>query len=162
MKRHAVQGWMPAAFLASVTCWSVVLEAKGQDPKKDAIKKELGKLEGSWKLVSREAKGKKTAAEDLKDWHLTIKGDQWTQTYPGGVMQGTMRIDPGKDPKTMDLTFQAPGRKIPTRGIYALGSSSEGDTLTLCRVSQPGLPRPKEFKTTDKAGLLFVWKRATE
>jgi len=42
----------------------------------------------------------------------------------------------------------------PRVGIYKL----EGDTLTLCRAAGDR-ERPKEFKTTEEAGIL-VWKRA--
>lgn len=151
---------MVAGFFASSDCWTVVGKAKAEEPKKDAVKKELDKLEGSWTLVSLESKGKKTPEDDVKRYHLTIKGDQWTIEYPGGKDKLTIQIDPGKDPKTIDFTFKAPSATVRSRGIYTLGSSTDGDTLTLCRVDQKGLPRPKEFKTTESTTMLFVWKRA--
>jgi RNA polymerase sigma-70 factor (ECF subfamily) len=144
-------------------------ELAGEDPKKDPVKNELEKMEGTWTLVSREWRGnldrtlKKTANEDLKKWQLTIKGDQWTVTYPGGEDRGKIQIDPTKDPKTIDLTFEFPGgRQILTRGIYKLVSTTDGDNLTHCRVDQRGLARPKEFKVPESGGLLFVWKRASK
>jgi uncharacterized protein (TIGR03067 family) len=80
--------------------------------------------------------------------------------YPRGVDRVTFRIDLTKEPRTIDLTFHLPGRKILVRGIYKLESTTAGDILTHCRVSRQDLPRPKEFKTTKSAGMLFVWKRA--
>jgi uncharacterized protein (TIGR03067 family) len=104
-------------------------------------------------------KGRKTPGEALKHWELTVKGDEWAMTYPGGVDRATIKVDPTKDPKTIDLSFRFPGgRTILVRGIYRLDSTTDGDTLTLCRVDQRGLPRPKEFKAPKK-GILFVWKR---
>jgi RNA polymerase sigma-70 factor (ECF subfamily) len=128
--------------------------------RKEAIKKELKNLEGTWTLVSLERLGVKVPDEALKNWQLTIKGDQWTMKHPNGVNKVTVRIDLTKKPKTIDLTFQFPRRTIQVRGIYKLDSTTEGDTLTLCRVDNQALPRPKEFKTTKRAGLLYVWQRA--
>ena len=161
MKCRALQWLVLAVFFAPVASWTVGAEPEGKEPKKDAVKNDLEKLEGTWTLVSRESKGMKTPDGVLKNWQLTIKGDQWTVKYPAGVDKATIQIDPKKDPKTIDFTFKHPtGGKILTRGIYALASTTDGDTLTLCRVDQRGRPRPKEFKTTRSAGILFVWKRA--
>ena len=163
MKHRAVQWLVLAVFFTSAAWWAVGAEPKGKDARKDAVKNELKKLEGTWTLVSRERKGKKTPATGLKNWQLTIKGKLWTVNHPGGVEQATIHIDPKKDPKTMDLTFKFPrGRKVLTRGIYTLASTTDGDTLTLCRMDQRGRPRPKDFKTTKSAGILFVWKRVSK
>jgi uncharacterized protein (TIGR03067 family) len=161
MKRRALQALVVAVLFASAAWCAGGPEPRGKEPSKDAVKDELKKLEGTWTMVSREAKGKKTPEGLLKKWRLTIKGDQWTANYPGGVDRATIRIDPTKDPKTMDLTFRGPGGgKVLTRGIYKLVSTTEGDTLTLCREGRRGRPRPKGFKTTRSAAILFVWKRA--
>jgi uncharacterized protein (TIGR03067 family) len=132
--------------------------------KKEAIQKELKKLEGTWTIVSWEVKGRKLADEGLKAlqvMQITIKGNEWTHTHPRWMYKVTIQIDPTKDPKTIDLTFPLPmGRKILTRGIYQLTSTTEGETLTVCRTDQKGLPRPKEFKTTEREGLLMVLKRS--
>jgi RNA polymerase sigma-70 factor (ECF subfamily) len=135
-------------------------KAKAVD-RKEAGKKELERLEGTWVMVSRESKGIKQGGEDLKDWQVTIKGNEWMNTRPGGMEKATIVIDASKDPKAIDLAFQFPmGRKILTRGIYQLSRTTEGETLTLHRVDQPGLPRPKDFKASERGGIVFVFKRA--
>jgi uncharacterized protein (TIGR03067 family) len=145
--------------------------AAGGDTKKETIKKELEKLEGVWTLVSREAKAQETPKDDLGQFQLTIKSDRWTLSHPQGSDKATMKIDPTKEPKTIDLAFSSlgamgtslklpAGRKIVSRGIYKLEyKQGEGEILTLCRVDEPRLARPKEFKTTDTTGILFVFKR---
>ena len=166
MKRRLV----PCLALAMVVGFSAVPapggEPKGADARKEAIKKELEKLEGRWKVVSREVKRTNTPAEDVKDLQLTIKGDRWTMTHSRGVDKAIMKIDPAQEPKTIDFTFTSlgamgntyklpAGRKIVSRGIYKLVySEGDGETLTVCRVDQPRVARPKEFKTTDSAGVL--------
>jgi RNA polymerase sigma factor (sigma-70 family) len=134
--------------------------AAGDVPKADAIKSQLDVLQGTWTLVSREAKGEKTPQEDLQKWQLTIKGKRWTMRYPDGVMRATIRLDPTKNPRIMDLTFESPAGGILVRGIYQLEYNRDGDILTHCRQDDRRLPRPKEFKTTPKSGLLFLWKHA--
>jgi uncharacterized protein (TIGR03067 family) len=114
-------------------------------------KKEMDKLQGEWTMISLEQKGKKATDELVKQYKLTIKGDQWIVSS-GREATMTFKIDPSKEPKTMDLTFE--GKQAVSRGIYKL----EGDTLTLCRTTG-NIDRPKEFKTTPEAGILVAWKR---
>src|SRR5260370_5960328 len=104
MTRCATQWSVVVAFFGAAT-WSAAAGTKGADSKKDAIKNDLERLEGGWTIVSMEVKGQKSPDEDLKQWRLTIKGDQWTLTHARGTDKATMRIDPTKDPKTIDLTF---------------------------------------------------------
>jgi uncharacterized protein (TIGR03067 family) len=132
--------------------------------KKEAIQKELKKLEGTWTIVSWEVQGRKLAGEELKavqSLQIAIKGNLWTHSHPQWMYKVTIQIDPTKDPKTIDLTFPLPmGKKVLTRGIYQLSHTTEGETLTVSRANHEGLPRPKEFKTTERGGLLMVLKRA--
>jgi uncharacterized protein (TIGR03067 family) len=122
----------------------------------DAVKTELDKLQGDWTMVSQEVRGKKAPEENVKQSMLTIKGEQWTRTTKGNAETVKFKIDPSKDLKTIDMTFVGPaGNESRWLGIYKL----EGDTLTICRVAAP-FERPKEFKTTNDAGFLLVWKRA--
>jgi uncharacterized protein (TIGR03067 family) len=165
--------WLVLATFFGAAAWSAA-GPKRADSKKDAIKNDLERLEGDWTIVSKEVKGQKSPDEDLKAWHLTIKGDQWAMTHARGIDEAMIRIDPTKDPKAIDLTFWslgamgstvrlAPGRKITSRGIYKLEYKGGGvDTLTLCREDNPRVTRPKEFKTTQRAGMLLVFKRQSK
>lgn len=131
---------------AVLPCVAVLLIA-AVTPAQDT-KKELDKLQGEWTMVSLETRGRKAPDETVKQYKLTIKGDQWTVNEANKM---TFKIDPSKSPKTIDFTIKAGV----SRGIYKL----EGDTLTLCR-TVGDIERPKEFKTTAEAGILVVWKRA--
>ena len=120
-------------------------------PAQDA-KKELEALQGDWTMVALEQKGKKFTISRFAQSKLTIEGNQWRL---GQIETRTIKIDPSKDPKTIDLTAKKEGIEAISRGIYKL----EDDTLTVCRDTSL-TDRPKDFKTTGKAGVLEVWKRA--
>jgi len=110
--------------------------------------KELDELQGVWVMSSREVNGK---PYDNTRFKLTIKGDQWKVTRPDddvAVKLETIKIDPSKSPKTIDLGNWP--------GIYKL----EGDTLTLCRSAYvTNAARPKEFSSLN-LNEIVVWKRA--
>jgi uncharacterized protein (TIGR03067 family) len=152
---------LAAAFVAATTL-ALADEKKGNATNKADAQNDLERLQGTWTLVSRERNGRKTSEEDVKHWQLTIKGDQWTVKFPGGVDKATIKIDPTKDPKTIDLNVEYRNANVLERGIYALIDTPDGETLKLCRVDQRGHPRPKDFKTTDNSTILFVWKRASK
>jgi uncharacterized protein (TIGR03067 family) len=134
---------------------AVVLIAAGR-PLNDE-KKELDKFQGEWKMVSLEQQGKTAPDDVVKDYVLTVKGDQWVVSSGGKAAEpATIKIDPTKDPKTIDLTRKVGDKETVSRGIYKL----EGDTLTLCRTGTG--ERPKEFKTSDSGGILVVWKKTSK
>jgi uncharacterized protein (TIGR03067 family) len=122
----------------------------------NADQKELDKLQGDWVAAALEVRGQKLPEETVKQYKLTIKGNQWTVSSNMKEDKITFKLDPSKDPKAIDLTYVGPlGKESNWLGIYKL----EGDTLTMIRV--PGiLERPKEFKTTPQVGQMSVWKRA--
>ena len=80
-------------------------EPKEKDARKEAIKKELEKLEGTWTVVSMEGKRTSSPAEDLKDLQLTIKGDRWTMSHACGVDKAMLEVDPAKEPSAIDLSY---------------------------------------------------------
>ncbi|HEV3142618.1 MAG TPA: TIGR03067 domain-containing protein [Gemmataceae bacterium] len=139
---------------ASLILFAAVLVVAADKPPADG-KKELEKLQGEWTIVSMETRGKKSSDDEIKGHTLTVKGDQWTfKTGNGRASTAKVKIDDSKNPKQIDLTFQAGAKQGPSRGIFKL----EGDTMTLCR-TRGDIPRPEEFKTTESAGLLVVWKK---
>src|SRR5262249_17342274 len=106
-------------------------------------------------MVSEEVRGNKAPEEKVKQSSLTIKGDQLTMTNGAKEQTMTIKLDPSQSPKAIDMDFVGPlGKQNRRLGIYKL----EGDTLTICWVVQ-AIERPTEFKTSEKAGNLWVFKR---
>src|SRR5207249_874334 len=105
MKRR---GW----FLLSALCL-IAADA----PAEEAVKKELANFQGDWKLVSAERDGKPD--ESFKGYHSIIKGNQLTGKQGDMTMTSTIKIDPTRTPKTIDVTLVDGPDKGKTRlGIY--------------------------------------------
>jgi uncharacterized protein (TIGR03067 family) len=131
------------------------LGSADEPKKKDETKKDQDLLQGEWTMVSMEMRGNKVAGGTVKQYKLKIDGDKWIVTAGEKASDdpGTFTIDQSKEPKTIDLKFKGTKESL-SQGIYKL----DGDTLTLCRTAG-NTERPKEFKTTQEAGILVVWKR---
>jgi uncharacterized protein (TIGR03067 family) len=143
----------------------------------DAIKAERKRFEGAWKLVAIEANGKKASQRQVEEvsrlraevlardlgmrpargsvggFVVVHDGEgRWTeQTGKGTVLgRGTSKIDPGKNPKTIDETGTRVGAKAEkTRlGIYEFVNA---DTYSVC-MAAPGEKRPAKFSTKGQGG----------
>jgi uncharacterized protein (TIGR03067 family) len=115
---------------------------------------ELKRLAGSWQAVSYALDGKEAPAEDLKKVKLRIDAHGKTAAQSEGktFLASTIRVDPGWNPKTIDIAFTEGDRKGKTAlGIYKL----DGDTLTICRAN-PGKDRPSAFSSTPGSGLTLM------
>ncbi|HEV3204267.1 MAG TPA: TIGR03067 domain-containing protein [Gemmataceae bacterium] len=129
----------------------------GADSPKDAIKKEMGQLQGEWSMVSGERDGESLPEDLVQDAKRVTKEDEVTVTLAGQVyLKAKFAISPSKKPKTIDYTLQDGSEKGKTMlGIYEL----EGDKVKFC-FSSPGKDRPTEFNTKEDSGkTLSVWKR---
>ena len=117
---------------------------------------DLKKMAGTWKMVVHEASGKATPKDTLEkmEGKLVVEGDKY-KVYFGKdfIDKGTMKLDASKSPRQLDVKTQNDEVMV---GIYKF----EGDEMTVC-FGQPGVERPKEFKT--KEGQVLVgYKRVKE
>lgn len=122
----------------------------------DDMKKELEKLQGTWKLESVEVEGQKAPPEAFKGVRLTIKGDKFSFTESNTTFGGTFKVDLLKKPNTIDISFtEGPEKGTTTLGIYEV----EGDTWKIC-LNPKGAKRPAEFRAKQGTGeVLEVFKR---
>jgi len=132
--------------------FSVALLMGSGEPTKEA-KKELEILQGEWKVVSLDLRGKKSEGKRMKP--LVVKGNEWTGL--AGAKLTIKRIDPSKNPKELDLILEVKG----TQGLYPAIYKLEGDTLTFCRPASGKGERPKEFKAGEDV-VLVVFKRSAK
>jgi uncharacterized protein (TIGR03067 family) len=111
----------------------------GDEPSK-AVKEELKRLEGEWKIVAAEQGGKAVKSNDL----VVFSGGKCTVTNPAIkiVLEYTVSIDPSKTPKRIEVTNTK--TKEVWVGIYEL----EGDKLR-CLFYGKDAKAPTEFKTQE-------------
>jgi uncharacterized protein (TIGR03067 family) len=125
----------------------------GGDKKKDT------NADGAWTVTAMEENGKKVPADaiDKLDMKLTIKGDSYTVTMAGKVLdKGTSTRDAQKKPNTLDIKSAEGPNKGKT--ILAIVEFS-GDVMKVC-YDLEGKSRPKEFSTKEGSGhVLIVYQR---
>src|SRR6266849_3515927 len=76
------------------------------EPKSDANKKDLERLQGDWAAVSMIHDRQKVPDDDVQSLFRTVKGEQYSVfLFKKVIGKGTLKIDASKKPKTID--FQA-------------------------------------------------------
>src|SRR5262249_762923 len=143
----------PAAAPDPAAAPQAVRHAQGD---KDAAGKDLALLQGTWKVTAMEFGGQSLPAELLTGYKHTFAGNKLTWdravgmmskagqvTAIEGVYECTFKIDPGKEPKQIDITLRMPKGDRTVLGIYEI----KGETLRLC-FSFMGR-RPAEFSSKD-------------
>jgi uncharacterized protein (TIGR03067 family) len=119
----------------------------GGDMPQETTVKELEKLQGVWKIARVEQDGK--TDNSLKEGTVTISGIQFTTRSGETVLRkGTVALDPFKEPKTIDLTYEdGPQKGKSSRGIYSL----DGTCWTLV-FGPPGKSRPTAIQPKPNSG----------
>jgi uncharacterized protein (TIGR03067 family) len=153
MRMHGV------AVLAILSLFAAVrLPAARGDAKEKTVEKELLAFKGTWRLSSREVDGKKSSKAWIKDVIGTGDGLGKFSVRRGDkvIAEATVKLDPTKKPKTIDVTFTKGKHKRKTvLGIYEI----EGDTFRVC-VARPGDARPAAFSAKVGSGrTLVVYQR---
>jgi len=127
---------------------------------RDGIEKELKRFEGTWKQIGYERDGV-TEPLDEQGWDpiTTFTAEEFVVTLADGSIpiKGTYRIDPTRNPKTvdwMDTIGEDAGKTL--LAIYAI----QEDRLMFC-AAYPGLERPTEFRTRP-GQVLRIFKRENQ
>lgn len=108
----------------------------------DAIKKELKRFEGAWKIAQMQVDGVEIPLTAFKKTTVVIDGDRMTFKDGDKVYDAIeCDIDPSKKPPEIDLHHISGLKKgVVERGIYDL----DGDTLKVCQ-SLTAKKRPSGF-----------------
>jgi uncharacterized protein (TIGR03067 family) len=138
--------------LAAVVAVAFSTAARAEEPGKDDAKA----MEGTWEFVSGEVGGRKLPDEVLKTMSLVLEGGKYTTKSPGPDDKGTVKIDPARNPREMDVAgVEGPNKGKNFPAIYAL----DGDSLKIC-YDLSGRKRPTEFKSAPGTKqFLAVYKR---
>jgi uncharacterized protein (TIGR03067 family) len=132
--------------------------ALAADPSKQPdAKADLKPLQGVWLISAVESNGVKVKPDDAK-W--VLEGDKYTTKIGTQVQEGTVKVDPTKDPKWINLSVTAGSNKGQTyRGIYKVVD----DELLLCFPKNTKADRPTELSgNTENGQTLMVLKRKKE
>jgi uncharacterized protein (TIGR03067 family) len=148
-----------AAVLAIVSLFAGVRsQAADGEAKEEAVAKDLQAFKGTWRLSSKEVDGKNFSEEEIKGVIATNDGLGKFSVRRGDkvIDEGTVKLDPTKKPRTIDVTFTEGERKGQTaQGIYEIQS----DAFRVC-VARPGDERPTDFSARVGSGCtLIVYKR---
>jgi uncharacterized protein (TIGR03067 family) len=118
----------------------------------DDAKDEAKLVKGTWLPSAAELGGEKFPDEVRKTMKLVMDDGKYTVTVGTNPDKGTVKLDPSKKPKEMDIV----GTEGPNKGktILAIYEKTD-DTLRIC-YDLSGKARPTEFKTTKGTQLFLV------
>ena len=143
---------MRIALVPVFSLFVVLAIARAGDPPAD-----LQRMQGVWKVIYLEEKGKKVPDKELKLMDAIIKKDTVTIRV-GNEVSGefTVKLDPKQTPKAVDLTHTFGDDKGKTElGIYSI----EEDILKFC-VEELRKDRPKSFEGAATASCsILILKR---
>jgi uncharacterized protein (TIGR03067 family) len=144
--------------LATISLFGALRSLSADDQAKEqAVAKELQAFQGTWRLDYKEEDGKKFSADEIKDIFGNIDGSGKVVVRRDGkvIGAGTIKLDPTKSPKAIDVTFtEGKNKGITATGIYEI----EGDAFRVCIAL--GGERPEEFSANSGSGrTLIAYKR---
>ncbi len=126
--------------------------------KDEAVKKDLAKLQGTWRVVAVEENGEQVPEDKIRESNVTvtIEGDKHTLRLPGKTLGPvTITLDPTAKPKHYDMKIpedaKDPNAGKTLHGIYELND----DTWKFCQ-DKSGKGRPSEFSGKSAPGWVYV------
>lgn len=126
------------------------------DDAKDAVKKDIERLQGTWVPTSLHYNGKDKTNDNNLKFRLVFKGDQATVEGSDAVKKEyaklTMKLDPSTNPKCVDIVVSGGDQKDAVmEGIYEL----KDDELNIC-AKVIGKERPGEFASPEGSSIVLV------
>src|SRR4051812_22950757 len=94
------------------------------------------RFQGTWAVILGEREGVKLSEEAAREIKVVIEGDRYRHIRGDRTQSGTIKLDPTKEPKTIDVT-PSDGKTV--LGIYAI----EGDTHKVCFAEYGGGGPPR-------------------
>jgi uncharacterized protein (TIGR03067 family) len=150
---------MPRTLSLAFLALTLLAAAPGQDDAtKKAIAEEWKRRNGKWEPVATVIDGKEMPAAKDRKFVLTYQDGQYKDFLDDKVVgEGESRIDPTKDPKTLDIIPKGADPKTQTlHAIYEL----KGDELKVCMALPAGKARPTKFEAPAGSGqVLMTFKR---
>jgi uncharacterized protein (TIGR03067 family) len=152
--------------------FTVALAGAAPVPKEDDNEKALKAIQGKWKVVAAEEKGKAGNANDFDVQVIAVEGNVLTERRDGKeVARYGISLEPSKSPAHLDLVWLDEKGKLTPRVAHAI-YKLEGGRLTICfgHNMTPDKPedRPREFKTgppeqrPQKGKVMFSSERVKE
>jgi uncharacterized protein (TIGR03067 family) len=124
---------------------------------KDDAKKDTDKVQGTWVLQSIQVGGE--TSPNGKGNKMVVTGEKFAVSGDMGDMKGTIKLDPAKNPKEVEMNFMEGGLTGKSLGVYSI----DGDELKLSMAAPDSGERPKELSS--KAGsthFFIIFKRETK
>jgi uncharacterized protein (TIGR03067 family) len=140
----------------AIAAVQIALSLGGEPIKDEAFKRDLEQLQGVWTVVSMEMDGKFLPEERRKKTRLTIKGENFTFDTGKDSHGGLYKIDPSKDPKTLDIVITRGDEK--GKVYLVIYKFEDGKMIQGMRLDNK--QRPREF--TGRAGsgcALEIWQK---
>lgn len=119
----------------------------GAAPTNQQIENDKEKMAGTYKVNSLEVNGKIREIDPNMTFEVIVTRKTITIKVGAQERESTYRIDPTKDPKTIDLVWKD---KV-TLGIYSVDEKR----LKLCLASEGSRKRPNEFETKPGSGWTY-------
>ena len=112
-------------------------------------------LAGNWKLEKGQHNGMDFPAEIASGFTLKVEGDKFAFTFAGNVKSATFKVNPGKNPKELDVTWTDGNHQGKTvKCVYEL----KDDTFSFRAGKESGEDeRPKSL--TEGGEIFFVFKK---
>jgi uncharacterized protein (TIGR03067 family) len=118
----------------------------------DDAKDDAKSMDGTWLASAAELGGEKFPDEVTKTIKLVVGDGKYTVTVGKDPDKGTVKLDPSKKPKSVDITgTEGPNKGKTILAIYEI----KDDTLKVC-YDLSGKARPTEFKTAKDTQLFLV------
>jgi uncharacterized protein (TIGR03067 family) len=115
--------------------------------------KDAENIIGKWSVVRGERNGDALPEDQVKELKLTFGKEMLTLSSPEGEKEATVKLDPTKKPKTIDvIPKDGPRKGQLLRGIYEL----KGDELRLCMSDSEQSERPTEFKSPNGSSFVLL------